>query len=213
MNSKVLLLSVAVIAIGLFAMPSTLSLFAGQHTFYSGSEVDCGKCHQDIETEITMSPTAHTTAELQLCEGCHKTNTTALNELIPYDGQNNATDSATNFTGINITTNAQAHAAVTMECIGCHGGVDEELTGTDAAHTAFYYGANYSEVGNGGNQSAVNLKGSNTACVGCHTHAIINVTWVRAAGYNLQSNATGAGWELAFSMNYSANVTNYSAGE
>lgn len=201
MNSKVLLLSVAVIAIGLFAMPSTLSLFAGQHTFYNGSQVDCQKCHADIYTELSGSNGAHTSTEFQACEGCHRTNTTALTGLIPHNGTSNAST----WTGTNVSGNGQAHAAVTMECINCHSGVDEELNGTEAAHTAFY--------GDAITSTTVNMTGGNVACIGCHTHAVINVTWTRAIGYNLTSNASGAGWSLTFAMNESDNQTTYSAGE
>ena len=201
MNSKVLLLSVAVIAIGLFAMPSTLSLFSGQHTFYNGSEVNCEKCHADIYSELGSGSgsTAHTAGVFSQCEYCHKTNTTNLS--VPINGTANA-----NYTGTNVTDNGQAHAAVTMECIACHTGVDEELQGSSAAHGAYYNASNLSTAG-------VKMNGANVACVGCHTHAYINVTWTRAVGYNLTSNATGAGWNLTFAMNYSANVTNSSAGE
>ena len=201
MNSKVLLLSVAVIAIGLFAMPSTLSLFAGQHTFYNGSEVDCTKCHADVFSELDSgSSSAHTAQVFKDCEGCHKTNTSALGG-IPHNGTSNASE----FTGTNVTTDGEAHAAVTLECIACHSGVDEELNGTNAAHTVFYTDAM--------NDTTVDMTGGNVACIGCHTHAVINITWTRAVGYNLTSNASGTGWNLAFDMNYSANVTNYSAGE
>ena len=200
MNSKVLLLSVAVIAVGLFAMPSTLSLFSGQHTFYNGSSVDCAKCHADIYSELSGANGAHTTNEFKACEGCHRTNTTAIKTLIPSNG----TANASTWNETNVSGDGQAHAAVTMECINCHSGVDEELNGTNAAHTAFYDGANGS--------STVDMKGANVACIGCHTHAIVNITWTRSVGYNLTSNATGAGWNLTFAMNTS-NQTNYSAGE
>ena len=201
MNSKVLLLSVAVIAIGLFAMPSTLSLFAGQHTFYNGSQVDCAKCHADIFTEVSsVANNVHTSTQFQNCEGCHRTNTTTLAGLIPMNGTSNAST----WTGTNVTADGQAHAAVTMECINCHSGVDEEILGTNAAHTAFYNDANTS--------STVNMTGANVACIGCHTHAIVNITWTRSVGYNLTSNATGSGWDLTFALNTS-NQTNNSAGE
>ena len=201
MNSKVLLLSVAVIAIGLFAMPSTLSLFAGQHTFYNGSEVKCEKCHADIYSELgnSLENTAHTAGVFADCEYCHKTNTTNLS--VPISGTANA-----NYTGTNVTGNANAHAAVTMECINCHTGVDEELQGSEAAHGAYYNASNASGA-------TVKMNGANVACIGCHTHAYINVTWTRAIGYNITSTANSTGWDLNFSMNNSIPNVTYSAGE
>lgn len=207
MNSKILLLSIAVISVGLFAMPSTLSLFAGQHTFYAGADVKCEKCHLDTYNELaTGLGTAHTNANLTKCEGCHKTNTSSLNAtLIPSNG----TANASTWAGTNVTGNANAHAAVTMECVACHTGVPAELNGTSEAHTAFYLASNYTT----GNQTTIKLKGSNTACIGCHTHAIVNITWTRAIGYNMTVNSTGSGWNIvSFSMNYTQNVTTGSAG-
>ena len=200
MNSKVLLLSVAVIAIGLFAMPSTLSLFAGQHTFYNGSDVKCEKCHADIYSELsTGGGTAHTLGVFDQCEYCHKTNTTAL--AVPINGTNTS-----NYAGTNVTNNTQAHAAITLECITCHTGVEAEIQGTDAAHGAYYNASNASDA-------TVKMKGANVACVGCHTHAYINVTWTRAVGYNITSTANSTGWDLNFSMNNSIPNVTYSAGE
>ena len=198
MNSKVLILSVAVIAIGLFAMPSTLSLFAGQHTFDNGSNVECSKCHADIYSELQNS-NAHTNPNLQLCEGCHRTNQSTFDAtLIPKNGTANL--SAGDWAGTNVTDNGNAHAAITMECIGCHQGVPAELLGSEAAHSDFYNQSNYTN----GNQTQINLKGANTACVGCHTHAVINVTWTRAGGYNLTANSTSGSWVMNFALNNTA---------
>ena len=201
MNSKVLLLSVAVIAIGLFAMPSTLSLFAGQHTFVNGSSVSCTKCHADIYSEFSSGvSTAHDS--LSGCQGCHKTGNITN---IPTNG---TTNTSTFWVNTSVTSNPNAHASVTMECINCHTGVDEELNGSSAAHTAFYTGALTAN-----STSIVKLKGGNTACVGCHTHTMINITWNRAVGYDLVSNSTGGGWDLTFSMNTTDNQTTYSSGK
>ena len=217
MNSKILLLSIAVISVGLFAMPSTLSLFAGQHTFYAGENVSCSKCHQDIYTEMTSGVSdAHTQTALKECQGCHKTTTTGNISNIPVNG----TNVSGNYTQ-NITTNANAHAAVTLECVTCHTGVPAELTGSQEAHTVFYYGAISNKTNTSGvlgtdyNQSVIQLKGANTACVGCHTHATINVTWVRAKGYNLIANESTGSYNLTFEANQtSANInTSYSAGQ
>lgn len=54
MNKKILLF-IAFMAISFYAMPRTVALFAGQHTFYSGMNVECEKCHADILAEIETS--------------------------------------------------------------------------------------------------------------------------------------------------------------
>jgi hypothetical protein len=54
MNKKILLY-VALMVLGLYVMPTTVSLFSGQHTFYSGMDVSCEKCHSDVLSQIVNS--------------------------------------------------------------------------------------------------------------------------------------------------------------
>lgn len=213
MNSKILILSIAVISVGLFAMPSTLSLFAGQHTFINGSSVDCKKCHQDIYNELTTGgSTAHLTTQLQACQGCHKTGN--ITQVI-FNSTQNMTWFNTSIKG-----NANAHAAVTLECVSCHQGVGIELSGSQEAHTQFYWNSSNtinSSVGgvNAVNNTVISLRGANTACVGCHTHITTNVTWIRTKGYNMVANESTGAYNITFSMNTTTNniQTNYSAGQ
>lgn len=226
MNSKILLLSIAVIAVGLFAMPSTLSLFAGQHTFYAGDEVSCKKCHQDIYDEMTATgslSTAHLNTSLKECQGCHRmTNATWNSNVIPFNGTQNLT---AGYYSLDISSNPEAHAAVTLECVACHQGVPRELMGSQEAHTQYYLNSSYT-FGTGvtdtylkaQNQTVVKLKGANTACVGCHTHIWVNVTWKRAGGYNLTADESGGGsteygkYNLTFTS-LNGTSTTYSAGQ
>ncbi|MFQ6071257.1 MAG: hypothetical protein ACE5KT_00950, partial [Methanosarcinales archaeon] len=122
-------------SLGLFAMPSTLSLFSGQHTFYNGSSVDCKKCHANVYDEIenTVS-TAHTNSKLKKCEACHRTGPIDA-DLVPLNSTSNGTNGEE--IGANITANkffygngtnttVVAHAAITVECVACHTGVPAE---------------------------------------------------------------------------------------
>jgi hypothetical protein len=54
MNKKIILY-LALMVLGLYAMPNTVALFAGQHAFYSGMGVSCDKCHSDVLTQIEAS--------------------------------------------------------------------------------------------------------------------------------------------------------------
>lgn len=54
MNKKILLY-LGLMALGLYVMPNTVALFAGQHAFYSGMGVSCAKCHSDILSQIEAS--------------------------------------------------------------------------------------------------------------------------------------------------------------
>ncbi|HEY6586596.1 MAG TPA: hypothetical protein VIY97_05420, partial [Candidatus Methanoperedens sp.] len=56
MNAKFTLAIIALVGIGVFALPSTMSLFAGQHSFYNidatGNQIPCVKCHGDVKAEL-----------------------------------------------------------------------------------------------------------------------------------------------------------------
>ncbi|MFZ3059587.1 MAG: hypothetical protein WA102_07580 [Candidatus Methanoperedens sp.] len=214
MNSKILVLSIAVIAIGLFAMPSTLSLFSGQHQFYNGSSVNCAKCHQDIVDEIgTSSYNVHYTITNQTgrdrCEVCHTTGTVSS---IPTGKNMTNISQGYNYTtkNENVTANTGAHAAVTKECASCHTGVPAEITGVNESHGAFYNSTVQDISTNGTNI----LKGANEACVGCHTHAVVNITWVRSVGYNMTVTETGAGeYNISMISVNGTTKTTYSTGQ
>src|SRR3990170_4795180 len=78
MNTKFTLAIIALVGIGVFALPSTMSLFAGQHSFYNidatGNQVPCQKCHGDVKAELgananTISAGPHASFK---CEYCHR---------------------------------------------------------------------------------------------------------------------------------------------
>ncbi|MCX9084566.1 MAG: hypothetical protein OIN87_07215 [Candidatus Methanoperedens sp.] len=79
MNTKFTLAIIALIGIGVFALPSTMSLFSGQHTFYNidatGNQVPCAKCHGDVKAELSGSMATAGSgaphAKFQ-CEYCHR---------------------------------------------------------------------------------------------------------------------------------------------
>lgn len=52
---KKILIYLALMVLGLYAMPQTVALFAGQHSFYSGLNVSCVTCHSDILGELNAS--------------------------------------------------------------------------------------------------------------------------------------------------------------
>jgi len=84
MNAKFTLAIIALVGIGVFALPSTMSLFAGQHSFYNidatGNQIPCTKCHGDVKSELTSNAntnplngplTAGPHAAFK-CEYCHR---------------------------------------------------------------------------------------------------------------------------------------------
>lgn len=184
MNSKILLLSLAVITIGLFAMPSTLSMFAGQHSFTAGNTTICVKCHSDIKDEINAGGFHKSLlgGSGNDCKGCHTTSK-VNSTLIPKGNQSGnfsapgvmvgldiASGNFTNATGVN-QTGIVTHAAVTVECIACHPYVNF----TDDPHKPLAVEA--------GNKTW--LKGANEACIDCHTKKKITIEFSRAGGQNI----------------------------
>ena len=80
MNNKTIIIIVALIGIGLYTLPQTMALFAGQHSFYNidptGNQVPCDKCHGDIQAELesgisTLTGTPGPHADMK-CEFCHR---------------------------------------------------------------------------------------------------------------------------------------------
>lgn len=205
-SRKSLLLAVAVLAIGLYIMPSTLSLFSGQHTFNNGSEVSCRKCHEDIYSELnsgaSLSPQApHSSLNYGKCQVCHTTGTIEGK----FAGSSNG---ILDITETNLSNDSKAHASITVECVFCHDLVATEITGVNESHRSFYNSSKADSSTNGTNL----LKGGNEACIGCHTHIWVNVTWNRPVGYNINATEVSSGvYQLNFTVNGTINRT-YSAG-
>lgn len=182
MKNRSILLLIAVVLVGLFALPNALSLFAGQHSFdKAGNGEMCDTCHSDVAAEM-LGSTYHTfnNATQEKCKVCHSSGM-INSSMLPLG--NGSYGSAANYSvGFNLTdgsftygngtkmTGLVLHAAVTVECISCHYAVNF----TDDAHMPFYNNAS----------SQTWLKGANEACYGCHTKVNVQMTWVRMGGYN-----------------------------
>lgn len=220
MKRKHVLLT-AVIALLIFVMPSTVSLFTGQHTWYAENDIRCEKCHTAIYDELTSELNkAHTGDWAKKCQGCHATSGIESTGLF-FE----TTGKGTN------RTKQGFHAATTIECITCHSGVAvsaynpanyNSTTGTwkdyknslgspNEAHRAFAMNVTstvpmYNNDGTlksaDGNQSDILLKGANTACVGCHTHTVVTLNWDRPTGYNITVGYNEDGtYNLKFAVN------------
>lgn len=190
-SKKVALMVIAVVAIGLFALPSTLSLFSGQHTWYNlgdpGNQLPCEKCHADIQDEmISTDNGVHRTLAGPGCD-CHRVNTT-LTRLGTGVASGDGTGS---------TPGTTSHAAETIACMVCHesgtsfpfaGGFNQSIIeASGGAGTPYYYNAS---GGSGGEKAAHNafigqainntlMEDSNEACIACHTRVGVNITWTK----------------------------------
>jgi hypothetical protein len=117
-SGKVALLLVATVAIGIFALPSTVSLFSGQHTWYDLSagpnDVPCEKCHAEIEDEMQSGD-----------NGAHRNVTCAMCHRTPFT---NYTYGSGEGTG-SFTPGKEAHAAAVVQCMDCHAADEEDFLG------------------------------------------------------------------------------------
>ena len=81
MNIKTTMVLIALMGVGLFALPQTTALFAGQHSFTNidatGNQIECTKCHGDVQAELgsggvsTVTGTEGPHANFK-CEYCHR---------------------------------------------------------------------------------------------------------------------------------------------
>ncbi|MEA3488639.1 MAG: hypothetical protein U9R10_05255 [Euryarchaeota archaeon] len=127
-TSKIMLMGIAVVAMGIFALPSTVSLFAGQHSWYDLSEsvggtsgvnnVPCEKCHQDIGDEMKSGG-----------NGVHRDLTCAMCHRAPFTGYTYARGHYEHGTlGTQPPRPGQeAHAASAIACMDCHAAYDPPL--------------------------------------------------------------------------------------
>ena len=190
--NKNLLLIGAIIGIGLFALPSTLSMFAGQHSWYDPNtqSIPCTKCHEKEYQELANggphSPgysVYNTTADYgsgvgvngsvnywggagapigDRCYGCHQ---------VGYNPDGNA-----------VFDNNTKHAAVSIGCVECHSWVPTELMDASEGHAPFY-NVDDTEL----------LAGKNEVCLGCHTMVGVNITWIRATHLTFTVDNDAAG--------------------
>jgi len=225
-GKNMILLSVAVLAIGLFVLPQTMAMFIGQHTWFSvRSPTDeyamCEKCHVNEVAEWNTNNQdggAHSRYVTEYGAGCfcHQINETRL-EVYGLD-DNNSNVSEFGFEIWRETANLNnssdwawrpvttPHAAVIIDCVDCHWNESQQISNTNSAHYAFW-----NQTKNAANTD------NNTACMACHTHTHLNITWIRLSGINIVANHTDAtalpydAWDLNVTINETLdyNTTTY----
>ncbi|MDY6965904.1 MAG: cytochrome c3 family protein [Halobacteriota archaeon] len=201
-GNRIALLLVAIVAIGIFALPSTMAMFGGQHNWYdinpTGNQVPCVKCHADVYDEYgvtgahatlgggsTENDTIGITDPDAACHACHRV---ANSSIVYAEGD-----------GTGSTPGEEAHAASTIACMECHeygtdyvgpviaapfAGGFENMTNTPFDYTD-------DAVADSGLKAAHNdfvqgaidddlMEDSNEACLTCHTHVAIDINWTHA---------------------------------
>lgn len=169
---------IAVVALGIFALPAAFSVNTGQHTFRQVNAADpsafCNQCHKtgdSVAAELNLSDNGLYNGgikihSLQNCGSCH---------------------ALTAGYGAGTPTGKTQHAAVIPSCLKCHAGatpvlggfnVANELNNTNEAHKPLW-------------AASLALASTNTddlACLGCHTNVPKSGTIVY--DYTLTQTAT-----------------------
>ena len=227
MNTKnFYMMLVAIIAIGIFALPQSVALFSGQHSWYDLSaninDIPCEKCHDDIATEMISDDNgAHGNLS---CSMCHRT---CFNNYTYASGY-----------GSGSTAGAEAHAAAVVECMDCHGIYHDGSTWNHWAYLEYsdcastcHWNSGWSDfVSAGGfglgttdtdtgekaaHRKFINdsideplMEGANEACIGCHTRVGVNITWSKNVVLNFSASEDENGdWTIPAFNALGSNVT------
>lgn len=213
MTNKMVILGIAILAIGLVALPETLALFAGQHDWYEVNQetgnttgdygIPCMKCHADVQQQMDSMPAnaAHKTSVT--CEECHIVSQFAKGATVGGTGS--------------------IHAAAAPACMDCHGNtsrigysyLDSNPSGTPAPEaTSIYNGSNeahrdfVNSAMDAGVTGAELMEGSNEACVACHTHVSVVITWNKPTTLSFQANSSNTGvWTVSNFVSSGVNTT------
>lgn len=198
-KGNLLLIGIALTAISVFIIPSTMSMFVGQHRWYSVTSASaqydlCQRCHIAEVSEWKANTGAHaayrtwTKSETGVDPGCfcHQINQTRLAtfgfdssqmkqfnfEVFNESGQLNTSKDSWKWTNkTSFRSQSTPHAAVTIECVDCHYNASAQLNNTNEAHKAFFLQTK---------NTTLNPYGSNnTACMACHTMVGLNITMTR----------------------------------
>lgn len=198
MNLRIILLGIAVASMGLVVLPETLALFAGQHNFYdttqTGIQVPCQKCHADIQTELTSSVNKVNAVHNAIgCIGCHVIGAAMEGNIAHSAG---TVECMTCHNGR--LTSAQAHLLrdkTNLSCMDCHNIRNGVFATSINASSIYLYTDAHRSMVVGANNSVL-LKGANEACVACHTHVAVNITWKKPTTMVFEANVNNGQWSV-----------------
>jgi len=206
-GEKIALLLVSVVAVGVFALPSTISLFAGQHTWYNLTEnqsVPCEKCHADVANEMSALIGPHTEEtgfQRMKCSFCHRTFPIQDEDINQTYKKYEYTYGSVGDAVTDVTPGKEAHAASTVPCMYCHSGYEygEAYTGypeykTDKIHAISLPCTGCHQGVHGGVFYDSSDKETNE-CVMCHgnrdTNRIYEIPPAGGFGLTAERNDTG----------------------
>jgi len=225
-NRRLLLLAIAIVAVGVFALPSTVSLFSGQHRWYNLStgtnDVPCEKCHADVAEEMNTLAGPHTgeTGYGRLkCGYCHRTFKIEEGDTNPSDSEapnggydqypdvNLSLEAQYLYTyasgdGSGATPGKQSHAASTIPCMYCHSGGSQGIAGNHDPFSSKSCVCHGTDDGGDsyyyhGDRFYTGSSDSDPGeCIKCHGTGPVRDV-PPAGGFNLTANATDTGERAA----------------
>lgn len=185
MTNKMVLIGIAILAVGLIALPQTFALFAGQHYWYdvnnNGADnygIPCMKCHSDIQAELDLSAGDGTGPHNSVvCADCH------ITALVDMRG---------GVVGGSVALGDNIHAAGLPACMDCHSANTSDTSTAPDATTILEgslevhkdFAKNASNTGN-------ILVDENEACVACHTHVAVDINWQKAYKMSFVARESG----------------------
>ena len=206
---KILLLLIAILAIGIIILPGTIALFAGEHNWYdtiqNGNQVPCEKCHSDISAELSQPGTTNLVHKVMGCEQCHVTaapNSEGLVQGVQFHAA--ATTSCIDCHNTTLLYGTFNHGTIVpllqsgqLGCLTCHRN-PRVVPGSFSA-VSIYTGPEevHKDFANGAKNSSL-LKDGNEACISCHTHIRVNISWSRPSTMSFNSSINNNGtWSLS----------------
>jgi len=208
---RMIMLTIALLAISIFVLPVTLSLFSGQHCWYNlsagGNQVPCEKCHADVAEEMNALAGPHTgeTGFGRLkCSYCHR--------LPPVWRRNTTFENYTYASGDGTGSQpgVESHAASTIPCMYCHSGDKSGVKHTGWA-SGNCWGCHQAPNQNPNYRPAHEGRYTNSEdCRRCHGNAHTGDVYYipPAGGFSLTTNASDTGSHAAhktFVMNAISN--------
>jgi len=203
-NGSIVVLMISIIAIGMIVLPSVVSLYAGEHSFYDiddGYGGRCIKCHADIYEELSNGAN-HSTVDGssgfdgEECTACHRSNVS----IIYASGSTNS-------------PGREAHAATVTHCGYCHfnstnsflapvaGGFGQsdlsDDTGVNESHYKFVTESRSSNL----------VFNESESCIACHTTCEVTFNFNVSTQAKVLINNTYSGWD--FELMQLSNFTTY----
>jgi hypothetical protein len=174
-TGKLTILMIAVVALGIFALPSVMSVGTGQHEFRNGTNVECNKCHtmsgDKVNAELQRSDTTmYTTLGAAVGDKIHKLDGTGtVGGCVDCHKLATGPITGTQHTGVTLKPMCGADCHTNVLTAAGAG----ELAGVNEPHRRL----------------ATETTDKNAGCLGCHT--AVTVSGTLSYSYNAATSALG----------------------